>query len=262
MLTVLVLKETAPGETRVALVPETLARIAKAGARVVVERGAGEAAGFPDAAYAEAGATLDGDRAALLAQADAWLVVQGPQAKTWRSSGPARSCSASFAPSQNTALLEALTARGAGGVALERLPRTSRAQKMDALSSMATVAGYRAVLLAAARLPRFFPLLMTAAGTIPPARAFVLGAGVAGLTAIATARRLGAVVEAFDVRPAVREEVESLGATFVAAPPHAPAPNPIDEELGGLGRVRQGTGRGRGGGRARAADEDVAQPTS
>jgi NAD(P) transhydrogenase subunit alpha len=127
-----------------------------------------------------------------------------------------------------------MAARGIHGFALERVPRTSRAQKMDALSSMSTVAGYRAVLLAAAKLPRFFPLLMTAAGTIPPARVFVLGAGVAGLTAIATARRLGAVVEAFDVRPAVREEVESLGATFVSAhKTPAAAQNPLDVELGG-----------------------------
>jgi len=119
-------------------------------------------------------------------------------------------------PAANAEMLARIGERGATALALERVPRTSRAQKMDALSSMATVAGYRAVLLAAERLPRFFPLLMTAAGTIPPARVFVLGAGVAGLTAIATARRLGGVVEAFDVRPAVREEVESLGATFVA----------------------------------------------
>jgi NAD(P) transhydrogenase subunit alpha len=121
-------------------------------------------------------------------------------------------------PGANADLIARARERGVVMLALERVPRTSRAQKMDALSSMATVAGYKAVLLAAERLPRFFPLLMTAAGTIPPARVLVLGAGVAGLTAIATARRLGAVVEAYDVRPAVKEEVESLGATFVAAP--------------------------------------------
>jgi len=233
VLTVLVLRETAPGETRVALVPETVARVRKAGARVVVERGAGDLAGFPDAAYLDAGAEVEGDRPALLAAADVLLCVREP-AESDAAQLPAGAIVLGFLrPARNEALFAALGARGAGGFALERLPRTSRAQKMDALSSMATVAGYRAVLIAAARLPRFFPLLMTAAGTIPPARAFVLGAGVAGLTAIATARRLGAVVEAFDVRPAVREEVESLGATFVQAPPHAPAPNPIDEELGG-----------------------------
>jgi len=233
VLTVLVLRETAPGETRVALVPETVARVKKAGARVVVESGAGDLAGFPDAAYLDAGAEVSGARADLLGGADVLLCVREP------SEGDAAQLRAGavvlgfLRPARNEALFAALGARGAGAFALERLPRTSRAQKMDALSSMATVAGYRAVLLAAARLPRFFPLLMTAAGTIPPAHVFVLGAGVAGLTAIATARRLGAVVEAFDVRPAVREEVESLGATFVQAPPHAPAPNPIDEELGG-----------------------------
>ena len=234
MLTVLVLRETAPGETRVALVPETVARVLKAGARVVVESGAGEAAGFPDAAYAETGATPEAGRAALLAKADVLLCVREPSAGDVALLPAGAIVLGFLRPAHNEALFEELGARGAGAFALERLPRTSRAQKMDALSSMATVAGYRAVLLAAERLPRFFPLLMTAAGTIPPARAFVLGAGVAGLTAIATARRLGAVVEAFDVRPAVREEVESLGATFVAAPPaHAPLPNPVDEELGG-----------------------------
>ena len=233
MLTVLVLREIAPGETRVALVPETVARVRKAGARVVVERGAGDLAGFPDAAYLDAGAEVEDGRAALLASADVLLCVREP-AGSDVAQLPAGAIVLGFLrPARNEALFAALGARGAGAFALERLPRTSRAQKMDALSSMATVAGYRAVLIAAARLPRFFPLLMTAAGTIPPAHAFVLGAGVAGLTAIATARRLGAVVEAFDVRPAVREEVESLGATFVQAPPHAPAPNPVDEELGG-----------------------------
>jgi len=233
VLTVLVLREIAPGETRVALVPETVARVRKAGARVVVERGAGDLAGFPDAAYLDAGAEVEDGRAALLASADVLLCVREP-AGSDVAQLPAGAIVLGFLrPARNEALFAALGARGAGAFALERLPRTSRAQKMDALSSMATVAGYRAVLIAAARLPRFFPLLMTAAGTIPPAHAFVLGAGVAGLTAIATARRLGAVVEAFDVRPAVREEVESLGATFVQAPPHAPTPNPVDEELGG-----------------------------
>jgi NAD(P) transhydrogenase subunit alpha len=231
VLTVLVLRETAPGETRVALVPETVARVKKAGARVVVERGAGELAGFPDAAYLDAGAEVQDVRP--LASADVLLCVREPAEADAALLSPGAIVLGFLRPARNEALFAALGARGAGAFALERLPRTSRAQKMDALSSMATVAGYRAVLLAAARLPRFFPLLMTAAGTIPPARAFVLGAGVAGLTAIATARRLGAVVEAFDVRPAVREEVESLGATFVAAPPHAPTPSPVDEELGG-----------------------------
>jgi len=237
LFTVLVPNETKAGETRVALVPETVARVLKAGANILVEAGAGEAAGFPDRQYAEAGATVSADRAALLAQADVLLTVSGPGADDVARLKPGAIVLGFLKPQANASLFETMSARGVGGFALERLPRTSRAQKMDALSSMSTVAGYRAVLLAAFRLPRFFPLLMTAAGTIPPARAFVLGAGVAGLTAIATARRLGAVVEAFDVRPAVKEEVESLGATFVSAatePVGATAhPNPIDVELGG-----------------------------
>ena len=233
MTTAVVLKETQAGETRVALVPETIARLTKAGVSLAVEAGAGDAAGYPDDAYRDAGATVEADRAALLARADAWLTVREPSIDEASLLKPGAIVLGFLRPSANATLFDALAARGAYAFALERLPRTSRAQKMDALSSMATVAGYRAVLLAAARLPRFFPLLMTAAGTIPPARTFVLGAGVAGLTAIATARRLGAVVEAFDVRPAVREEVESLGATFVVH--QKTVPNPVDEELGGSG---------------------------
>ena len=231
-------RELTPGETRVALVPETVSRIVKAGGAVAVQTAAGEAAGYPDAQYASAGAAIEADRAALFSGSDAVLVVQEPSAEDLARLKPGAALLGFLRPARNAALLEQVAGRGAYAFALEKLPRTSRAQKMDALSSMATVAGYRAVLLAAARLPRFFPLLMTAAGTIPPARVFVLGAGVAGLTAIATARRLGAVVEAFDVRPAVREEVESLGATFVHAEPAASAPagpNPADEELGGSG---------------------------
>jgi H+-translocating NAD(P) transhydrogenase subunit alpha len=237
LLTVLVLNETRGGETRVALVPETIARLTKAGLAVTVEAGAGEAAGFPDALYLTGGASVASDRASLLARADVLLAVQPPPEDVLAALKPGALVLGFLRPAQDGGRFEAMAARGVYVFALERLPRTSRAQKMDALSSMSTVAGYRAVLLAAARLPRFFPLLMTAAGTIPPARVFVLGAGVAGLTAIATARRLGAVVEAFDVRPAVREEVESLGATFVhaheASPGAAAPPNPIDVELGG-----------------------------
>ena len=250
MFTVLVPNETTAGETRVALVPETLARVIKAGGTVLVEVGAGEAAGFPDSQYAQAGATVSSDRAALLAQADVLLTVSGPGADDVARLKPGAIVLGFLKPQANASLFESMSARGVGGFAIERLPRTSRAQKMDALSSMSTVAGYKAVLLAAGRLPRFFPLLMTAAGTIPPARAFVLGAGVAGLTAIATARRLGAVVEAFDVRPAVKEEVESLGATFVSAatePVGATAhPNPIDVELGGNHAVGAGGASGSG----------------
>ncbi len=238
MLTVLVLNETTSGESRVALVPETLPRIQKAGLDVTIEAGAGEAAGFPDRQYAAAGASVGADRAALLGAADVLLTVGAPGAPDLERLRPGAIVLGFLRPAANAALFEAMAARGVGGFALERLPRTSRAQKMDALSSMSTVAGYRAVLIAASRLPRFFPLLMTAAGTIPPARVFVLGAGVAGLTAIATARRLGGVVEAFDVRPAVKEEIESLGASFVTAQPAGPGPaatpSPIDVELGGV----------------------------
>ena len=238
MLRVAVLRETAPGETRVALVPETLARLIKAGLSVGIETGAGDAAGYLDRAYEEAGASIAQDRATLLAGADVLLVVQEPAEADILQLRPGAIVAGFLRPGANAPLFERMAARGIGAFALERVPRTSRAQKMDALSSMSTVAGYRAVLLAAERLPRFFPLLMTAAGTIPPARVFVLGAGVAGLTAIATARRLGAVLEAFDVRPAVREEVESLGATFVstqaASAAHDPAaPGVLDVELGG-----------------------------
>ncbi|MGH7724496.1 MAG: Re/Si-specific NAD(P)(+) transhydrogenase subunit alpha [Candidatus Eiseniibacteriota bacterium] len=214
-------REIARGEARVAAVPETVGRLRKTGLDVHVERGAGEAAGFRDDAYADAGATLESDVRALWGRADAVLKVREP--------GPVESTGAHeldllkegailvgfLKPAERPDLLPRYLARRVTAFSLEKLPRTSRAQKMDALSSMSTVAGYKAVLIAAARLPRFFPLLMTAAGTVPPARVFILGAGVAGLQAIATARRLGAVVEAFDVRPAVREEAQSLGATFV-----------------------------------------------
>ena len=209
-------RETAAGEARVALVPELVGRLAKAGATVVIEPGAGERAGFPDDSYRAAGASLEPDLAALWGRADAVLKVREPSDAEVERLRPGAILLGLLRPAERSELLARLSARGVTAFALERVPRTSRAQKMDALSAMSTIAGYKAVLVAAARLPRFFPLLMTAAGTIPPARVFVLGAGVAGLSAIATARRLGAVVEAFDIRPAVREEVESLGATFVA----------------------------------------------
>lgn len=214
-------REVAPGETRVALVPETLARLVKAGATIAVESGAGEAAGFPDAAYAAAGARIETDVRALWRDADLVLKVREPvdhPAAGAHELDLAREGAiivGLLRPADRAELLPRYAARKLTAFAMEKVPRTSRAQKMDALSAMSTIAGYKATLVAAARLPRFFPLLMTAAGTIPPARVLVLGAGVAGLSAIATARRLGAVVEAFDVRPAVREEVQSLGATFV-----------------------------------------------
>ena len=207
-------RESAPGEARVALVPELVAKLAAAGAEVVVEAGAGERAGFPDAAWRAAGARVESDPHAAWG-GDAVLKVREPADAELGRLKEGAVLLGLLRPAERADLLPLYAARRVTAFALERVPRTSRAQKMDALSAMSTIAGYKAVLLAAARLPRFFPLLMTAAGTIPPARVFVLGAGVAGLSAIATARRLGAVVEAFDIRPAVAEEVRSLGATFV-----------------------------------------------
>jgi NAD(P) transhydrogenase subunit alpha len=219
MLRIGVPRETAPDEKRVALVPETAGRLAKSGFEVVVESGAGVAASHTDADYQAAGATIAGDARALFATADVVLKVREPlpgpgghEADLLREGSVLITL---FNPARNADLIARLTARRITAFAMELMPRTTRAQKMDALSSMSTAAGYKAALLAATTLGRFFPLLMTAAGTIAPARVFVLGAGVAGLQAIATSRRLGAVVEAFDVRPAVREEVQSLGATFV-----------------------------------------------
>ena len=204
-----VAKETVPGERRVALVPETLGRLG-AGVEVVVEQGAGVAAGFADEAYAEAGATI-GDPWG----ADVLVKVAPPSAAEAGRLHEGQVLVAFLAPLSDPDGVERLAAAGVHGLALESIPRITRAQPMDALSSQATVGGYKAALVAADRLPRFLPMLMTAAGTIPPAKVLVLGAGVAGLQAIATARRLGAVVSAFDVRPAVREQVESLGATFL-----------------------------------------------
>jgi NAD(P) transhydrogenase subunit alpha len=202
-------KETADGERRVALVPETIGRLG-AGVETVVEAGAGDAASFSDAAYQEAGATI-GDPWS----ADVVAKVAAPSADEVARLHSGQVLIAFLQPLTDTAGVERLAAAGVQAFALESIPRITRAQPMDALSSQATVAGYKAVLIAADRLPRFFPMLMTAAGTIPPAKVLVMGAGVAGLQAIATARRLGAVVTAFDVRPAVREQVESLGATFL-----------------------------------------------
>ena len=207
-------RETAPGERRVALVPETAARLASSGFELAVERGAGEAAGFADAAYADAGARLV-DAGALADGLDGIVRVAPPSAEE-AAALPAGVLLVGFlAPLTDAEGLERLRRRGIVGFAMESIPRITRAQPMDALSSQATVAGYKAVLLAADRVQKLFPLLMTAAGTVAPARALVLGAGVAGLQAIATARRLGAVVSAFDVRPAVKEQVESLGASFL-----------------------------------------------
>ena len=216
-----VLKETWPEEARVALVPAALAALKRAGVEVVVESGAGHAAGFPDAEYEEKGASV-ASREEVLSSATLLLSVRslagGHDAEAIGRLGPEHVVVGFLDPLGNPQGVRALAARGATAFSVEMLPRITRAQSMDALSSTATVVGYKAVLLAAAALPRMMPMLMTAAGTVAPARAFVIGAGVAGLQAIATAKRLGAVVHAYDVRPAVKEQIESLGGKFVELP--------------------------------------------
>jgi H+-translocating NAD(P) transhydrogenase subunit alpha len=214
-MNVAVPKETAPGERRIALVPDVISRLVAAGIEVAVEAGAGAAASFPDAAYVEAGAHLAADAASLYSGADVVARVQRPNAEEIALLPRGAVLIAFLQPLTEPEGIARLADRGVIGLAMESIPRITRAQPMDALSSQATVAGYKAVLIAADRLPRFFPMLTTAAGTVAPAKVLVLGAGVAGLQAIATARRLGAVVSGFDVRPAVREQVESLGATFL-----------------------------------------------
>jgi NAD(P) transhydrogenase subunit alpha len=207
-------RETAPGERRVALVPETVSKLRDDGFAIRVERGAGVAAGFPDEDYAEAGAELV-DGQALLEGAEGVVRVAPPSADEVAALASGTVLVGFLNPLVDADGVARLRERGVVAFAMESIPRITRAQPMDALSSQATVAGYKAVVLAADRVPRLFPMLMTAAGTIAPVRALVIGAGVAGLQAIATARRLGAVVSAFDVRPAVKEQVESLGAAFL-----------------------------------------------
>jgi len=209
-------KETAANERRVALTPDVAGRLVKAGFAVLVERGAGEAASFGDDAFGAAGATLVATAADVFGQSDIVLKVQPPSAEEARLCREGGALVALFQPSAERETVSQLAARRVTAFSLALLPRITRAQPMDVLSSQATVAGYKAVLLAAAATGRFFPMLVTAAGTLSPARVLVLGAGVAGLQAIATARRLGAVVSAFDVRAAVKEQVESLGAKFLA----------------------------------------------
>ncbi|MGE5311602.1 MAG: Re/Si-specific NAD(P)(+) transhydrogenase subunit alpha [Nitrospirota bacterium] len=214
-------KETHLGERRVALIPIAVPSLTKAGLEVVIEAGAGEGAKFSDTAFEARGARIETEHLRLLSQADVVVMVRGPG---FHREFPARDLDALREGATIIAFLEplaepetmiALARRNLTLFAMELIPRTTRAQSMDAVSSMATIAGYKAVLLAANALPKLFPMLMTAAGTITPARVLVMGAGVAGLQAISTARRLGAVVEAYDIRPIVKEEVESLGAKFV-----------------------------------------------
>jgi NAD(P) transhydrogenase subunit alpha len=217
-------RETYPGERRVALVPAVLPLLTKKGVEVVLEAAAGEAAGYPDAAYSEAGARIAPERGAVFGAADAVLQVlcHGANDRTGRADLSllrwGQVLIGSLRPLGSVETVREIAATGATAFAVELMPRITRAQSMDALSAMSTVAGYSAVLQAANLLPRMFPMLMTAAGTITPARVLVVGAGVAGLQAIATARRLGAVVSAYDVRPAAKEQVESVGGRFVELP--------------------------------------------
>ncbi len=215
-------RETAAGERRVALIPEVVGKLVPGGFEVLVERGAGEAAAFPDAAYEEAGAQLVDD----WADVEAVVKVQKPSEEEAARLRDGQVLIGFLQPLTDREGIEQLAQRGVVAFAMESIPRITRAQPMDALSSQATVSGYKATLLAAQRLPKFFPMLMTAAGTVAPAKVLVLGAGVAGLQAVATSRRLGAVVTGFDVRPVVREQIESLGASWL--------------DLGVVGEEREG----------------------
>lgn len=212
---VAVLKETRPGENRVALVKEGVQALIKAGLQVAVESGAGAAAGMSDEDYRAAGATVASSAAEALQGAGLVLHINPPKPDELNGMGEGSILVSFLSPLTSPELVKKLQEKKVTGISMEMVPRITRAQSMDALSSQATVAGYKAVLMAADHLPKFLPMFTTAAGTIRPARALVLGAGVAGLQAIATVKRLGAVVEAFDVRPAVKEQVQSLGAKFL-----------------------------------------------
>ncbi|MGA2952077.1 MAG: Re/Si-specific NAD(P)(+) transhydrogenase subunit alpha [Caulobacteraceae bacterium] len=216
MIRLAVTRERRAGETRVALTPDAVKKLVDQRLAVAVETGAGLAAAFPDAAYAAAGAEVAADLAATLSGADILLKVRAPVAEEIAALKRGAIVVGLLDPFREREAMAALAAAGANAFAMELVPRITRAQVMDALSSQANLAGYRAVIEAAAAYGRAFPMMMTAAGTVAPAKVFVMGAGVAGLQAIATARRLGAVVTATDVRPAVKEQVESLGAKFVA----------------------------------------------
>jgi NAD(P) transhydrogenase subunit alpha len=204
-------KESFSGEQRVALVPELVTKLQQSGLQVIVQTGAGAAAGFLDSAYTQKGARVE---PVVLGLAEILLKVQPPSLEEISRTRERSTLIGFLSPYTNGAGIKALAARNITAFSMELMPRITRAQPMDALSAMSTVAGYKAVLLAASRLPKFFPLLMTAAGTMTPARVFIIGAGVAGLQAIGTAKRLGAIVEAYDTRPVVKEQVESLGGKF------------------------------------------------
>ncbi|MCW5963178.1 MAG: Re/Si-specific NAD(P)(+) transhydrogenase subunit alpha [Bryobacterales bacterium] len=234
-------RETFEGEHRVAVVPATLPSLTKANVEVLVESGAGDAAGFPDTVYQEKGARVV-SRAELFSKADCILQVRSYGADADRGQDlallrPGQAVIGFFDPLSFPQRIQEVAASGATCFSMELMPRITRAQSMDALSSMATIAGYKAVLIAAGALPKMFPMLMTAAGTVAPAHVFVVGVGVAGLQAIATARRLGGVVRAYDVRPAVREQVESVGAKFV----ELPLESADAEDKGGYARAQDET---------------------
>ena len=217
-------RETYPGEKRVALVPAVLANLAKAGLQVLVEAGAGTAAGYPNAEYSDKGAKIASSRAEVFSQAEiiTQVLCDGANDKTGHADLPllrrGQILVGFLRPLGSLQILQELAATGVSSFAVELMPRTTRAQSMDALSSMATMSGYKAVILAADTLPRIFPMLTTAAGTITPGRVLIIGVGVSGLQAIATARRLGAVTSAYDMRPAAKEQVLSLGGRFVELP--------------------------------------------
>lgn len=221
-------KETHPGETRVALVPSSVSRLVQKGGQVTVEAGLGATIGVSDEDYQKAGATVQSDRRALLSSADIILRLRKPPADEIGSLKKGSLHISFLDPFNEKDLVQQFAQNQISAISMEMIPRTTRAQKMDALSSQANLAGYVTVLLAAERLPKIFPMLMTPAGTISPSRVFIIGAGVAGLQAIATARRLGARVEAFDTRPVVKEQVQSLGAKF------------IEIDLGETGQTKDG----------------------
>ncbi|MFQ5423847.1 MAG: Re/Si-specific NAD(P)(+) transhydrogenase subunit alpha [Phycisphaerae bacterium] len=225
-------QEGQAGERRVAATPETCGKLKKAGFEVLVEREAGARSGFSDRSYDEAGAVLVSDRAELYGQADVVAKVRCPDGEELDLLKADTILIALLNPLSKHDDVRRLAERRVSALAMELMPRITRAQKMDALSSMSTISGYKAVLIGASELNRFFPMFMTAAGTVKPAKVLVMGAGVAGLQAVATAKRLGAVVEAFDVRPAVKEQVESLGARFV----EVEAPSEDAEDAGGYAK--------------------------
>ena len=221
-------KETWPGEVRAAMVPANASKLIKEGFAVAVQSGVGAASGYADADYAEAGATVSDDRAALLAGSDIVMAVRKPDVADVSSLKKGALYVSFLDPFNEKPLVESIAAQGATAISMEMVPRSTRAQKMDALSSQANLAGYVTVIQASFHLPKIMPMMMTPSGTIAPARVFVIGAGVAGLQAIATAKRLGARVEAFDTRPVVAEQVQSLGAKFV------------EIDLGDTGQTDQG----------------------